>query len=225
MLKTPLVVVELESGQEGVTPPPQSVLLEVARTCLLRVLSVSEAVPRLETILMGTPSEEVGFLSAVSHKDDEATRLIEGALSAVTANAIGPVIYARIYAPLARLLDEELERNLMVSPAPTLAEATRLLQGLRDDADHVCALRKRVLLNMVALDCVAINERLSSRIEALRDAVLQRYIDASRKHNRRFVNTWKIFQVFEVFDFFPGFATNLMRCQTVLQFSPKTRQD
>ncbi|XP_059479374.1 dynein axonemal heavy chain 3-like [Neocloeon triangulifer] len=189
MLKPCLLMLHLSTAEGLVkTQPSREQVVEVAQSCLLSVLDTARQLPRLEQILLG--DEDAGFLSAVDAQDEEAAALLQAALRAVEANMAGPETYLNIYAPYLNLLDGGAERALeeFREQGPTLKEWARYIERLQSLKVEVAALQRTAALNMVVLECGALNDLLWQRLEELRNKILDHHIAKSRAHNRRICN-------------------------------------
>jgi len=131
MLKTSILMLSLEAFEGRISQQPSTPeVLEVARSCMLRVLKTTHTLPRLEEVLLGISK---GSLGAVDFHDEEATRLVEVGVRAVEANLAGPQIYLQLYSPFVTFLDGQAEQELVdfMQQGPSLKEWARFLDSFK----------------------------------------------------------------------------------------------
>ncbi|XP_008202999.3 dynein heavy chain 3, axonemal [Nasonia vitripennis] len=159
---------------------------KVLSSCFSMIIDVASGIPSIENILF-PEIQETEYLFAV-HRREEVQDIIEEALNSVVSNVKGPQLYLQRYVQYYYLLDGSAEVHmkefLNFQPTPSLREYGDQIKEYDDLRREIFFFRNKIPLNMIEIDCSALNEALREILYSLRSLICEHFLDQVRENNR-----------------------------------------
>ncbi|KAJ8664277.1 hypothetical protein QAD02_005939 [Eretmocerus hayati] len=190
-IETPFVTLPAETeftdGEVHCRPSVMD-MRNVLLKCFIKIIDVATDFPSIQNVLF-PEIREMHYLPPVSRHEDDVSRVIDEALACVSANEPGPKLYLHRYLEHEYLLDGSAERSLQdfmkSEPAPFLRDFGAKIKEFDQLRKQMFLFSDKIPLNLVELDCTALNERLREALHQLRSHVCENFLQEVRAINSK----------------------------------------
>ncbi|KAG7209677.1 hypothetical protein KM043_011323 [Ampulex compressa] len=162
-------------------------LLTTFSRCFDKILGLAATVPKIESILF-PELQRREFLFPILRQEDTVLKIIDEVLDVVSVHIVGPEIYLKCYDELFYIIDGKATKDLddffAIEQEPFLREFEQKIKGYDALREEICMFRYKISLNMIEIDCTAVNDIMREILHSLRTRICDHFAEELRANNR-----------------------------------------
>ncbi|KMQ95743.1 dynein heavy chain axonemal [Lasius niger] len=189
-LETPFITVKVEPELFTTKLCCRPSILELhsmISRCFDKIIKVGATIPKIETILF-PELEQKSYLFPISRFEDTVLSVIGDVLDVIAKHTTGPDNYLKCYENLlyitSGIAEKKLDNFFKLEPVPLLRDFEQQIKAYDTLRKEISMFRCKIPLNMIEIDCSAVNDTMKEILYALRSRICNFFADELRVNNR-----------------------------------------
>ncbi|GAB1862505.1 Dynein heavy chain 3, axonemal [Camponotus japonicus] len=189
-LETPFITVKVEPELFTTKLRCRPSILQLHTTisrCFDTIIKVGSTIPKIETILF-PELKQTSYLFPISRFEDMVLKVISDVLDVIAKHITGPDSYLKCYENLlyitSGIAEKKLNNFFKLEPVPLLRDFEQQIKAYDTLRKEISMFRCKVPLNMIEIDCSAVNDTMKEILHALRSRICNFFADELRVNNR-----------------------------------------
>ncbi|NWJ00116.1 DYH3 protein, partial [Crypturellus undulatus] len=174
--------------------PPLKECWDLISQCFREILQSAEELPKVERFLFPELNRDDLILSTVKPDESLFSELVNKLEKIFENNILGPQKYLNVYKKYRDLLNNDAEQDItnFLKEGHSLEDFSEKIDNLTKLKREIASLHVTVPLAMFCLDAVQLNEELCSRIQNLKDRLIEFQVIENRTLNNSICNEYNI---------------------------------